>query len=403
MNRIKVAHILHSVGGVDVSLRLILENIDSVKFENIVVHGINDTKEKYTNKLNNKVKEYTLPIQRNINILKDIIAIYKTAKILKKEKPDIIHAHSAKGGIVAKIVGKFLGIPVLHTPQAYSFLSTSNNFKRSLYLFIEKIFLFKGNKILASSNSEKNRAIREVGYPEERVVLFNNSIAPISKLNKLNIEKNWPNEYICSVGRPSFQKNIELMLDVLFEIKTNKPSIHLVLMGVGYHAPNLESVNAKIEALQLKENITLLEWTSREDIFNIISNSQLYISTARYEGLPYSVIEALAIGKPIVVTNSDGNRDLVKHNVNGYIIDDENIEGFSKEVMNILENKDISERFSKNAIQIFEENFNMLKNIKKLEQIYFFDKYNKETDLKVVGIQEFSFKDLILNFFDSVP
>ena len=370
MNRIKVAHILHSVGGVDVSLRLILENIDSVKFENIVVHGINDTKEKYTNKLNNKVKEYTLPIQRNINILKDIIAIYKTTKILKKEKPDIIHAHSAKGGIVAKIVGKFLGIPVLHTPQAYSFLSTSNNFKRSLYLFIEKIFLFKGNKILASSNSEKNRAIREVGYPEERVVLFNNSIAPISKLNKLNIEKNWPNEYICSVGRPSFQKNIELMLDVLFEIKTNKPSIHLVLMGVGYHAPNLESVNAKIEALQLKENITLLEWTSREDIFNIISNSQLYISTARYEGLPYSVIEALAIGKPIVVTNSDGNRDLVKHNVNGYIIDDENIEGFSKEVMNILENKDISERFSKNAIQIFEENFNMLKNIKKLEQIY---------------------------------
>ncbi len=370
MSKFKIAHILNSVGGVDVSLRLILENIDSTKFENIVIHGEDDTKTQYINNSSNPIKDYKLPIQRNINMFKDFIATIEAINLIKKERPDIIHAHSAKGGIIAKIVGKYLSIPVLHTPQAYSYLSASSNFKKTLYLYIEKIFLFKGNKILASSNSEMNRAIREVGYPEERVILFNNSILPIRKLNKLSIKKNWPNEYICSVGRPSFQKNIELMLDVLFEIKKNNQKIHLVLMGVGYHAPNLKSVNSKIDELQLNKNITLLEWTSREDIFNIISNSQLYISTARYEGLPYSIIESLAIGKPIVVTNSDGNRDLVKHNLNGYVIDGGNSMKLAEGVISILKNKDIKNRFSNNSIQIFKENFNMIKNIKKLEQIY---------------------------------
>ena len=370
MNKIKVAHILHSVGGVDVSLRLILENIDSNKFESIVVHGIDDTKEEYTDKFKNSIKEYKLPIQRNINILKDIKAIYSTIKILKNEKPDIIHAHSAKGGIVAKLVGVFLKVPVLHTPQAYSYLSATSNLKRKLYLGIEKMFKYTNNKILASSNSERNRAIKEVGYKEQNSLLFNNSIVPINEIKELSIIKTWPDEYICSVGRPSYQKNIELMLDVLFEIKKTKENIHLVLMGVGYHAPNLEAVKIKIKNLQLEENITLLEWTSRDDIFNIIKYSTVYLTTARYEGLPYSVIESLALGKSIVATDADGNRDLVNHNLNGYLIYDEDIFELANSTLKIINNSKLAETFSENALKLYFEKFDMTKNISKLEEIY---------------------------------
>jgi len=371
MNKIKVAHILHSVGGVDVSLRLILENIDSNKFESIVVHGVDDTKEEYTDKFKNSIKEYKLPIQRNINILKDIKAIYKTIKILKKEIPDIIHAHSAKGGIVAKIVGLFLKIPVLHTPQAYSYLSATSSLKRKVYLGIEKMFKHTHNKILASSNSERNRAINEVGYKEKNSLLFNNSIVPIKTIKELSIVKTWPDEYICSVGRPSYQKNIELMLDVLFEIKKSKKNIHLVLMGVGFHAPNLEAVKIKIQNLQLEDNITLLEWTSREDIFNIIKHSTVYLTTARYEGLPYSVIESLALGKPIVATDVDGNRDLVNHNLNGYLIKDEDdVNEIANSTLKVINSSEIAHRFSENALKLYFDKFDMTKNINKLEEIY---------------------------------
>src|SRR5690606_3763764 len=105
--KIKIMHVLHSVGGVDVSLRLILENINSDEFESIVVHGNNDTKKPFVNNENEYIKEFKLPIHREINVVNDIISIYKTIRIIKQEKPDIIHAHSAKRGIIARAASLF--------------------------------------------------------------------------------------------------------------------------------------------------------------------------------------------------------------------------------------------------------------------------------------------------------
>lgn len=369
MKKIKVAHILHSVGGVDVYLRLVTENISTDTVENIILHQ-NEDKKGYFAKDKSVVKEYKLPIQREINPIKDLKAIIATIKILKSEKPDIIHAHSAKGGIIARAASLFYKVNVLHTPHAYSFLSAESNIKKKIFLTIEKIFKYANSYLLATSESELKQGIDKVGYKKERALVFNNSILPIKSFKPLSINKTWPENYICSVGRPSFQKNIEFMVDVILKVKQSQPNIHLVLMGVGYHAPNLEAVTKKIKELDLENNITLLDWTTRDDIFNIIKDSQLYISTSRYEGLPYSVIESLALSKPIVATNCDGNRDLVKHGFNGYLLDTEDASKMSKYILNILNDEKLKLKFSKNSFQFFLDNFDLSKNILKLEEQY---------------------------------
>lgn len=366
----KIAHILHSVGGVDVSLRLILSNIDPNKFTSVVIHGKEDTKKLFLDKNQSPVSEYRANILRNINPLKDIFALREAYKIIKKEKPDIIHAHSAKGGIIGKWVGNRLGIPVLHTPQAYSYLSAETATKKATYIKIEQYFAKLNNRILASSNSERNRAIDEIGYTPENALLFNNSIKPIEHIGPLSIEKTWPDNYICSVGRPSFQKNIEMMIAVLKELKKEKPDIHLVLMGVGFHSPNLAEVKKLIKKYGVQGNITLLEWTEREDIFHIIKHAKLYISTARYEGLPYSVIEALALKKACVVTDADGNRDLITNKQNGFVIFDENVIDFKNKVIKLLNNKSLRTEFENNAYAKFDAHFNIENTIGSLEKIY---------------------------------
>lgn len=365
----KIIHVLHSVGGVDVSLRLILENIDNSKFESIVIHGMDDTEMPFYDSDNQQIKEYKVPITRNISIKSDWDSIIETYKIIKKEKPDLIHTHSAKGGIIGRIVGRLLKVNVLHTPQAYSYLSTNNVFKRKIYKLIERFFANGNSKLLASSNSERNRGINEVGYKEKNALLFNNSIIPIQNLTSLSIEKTWPEEYICTVGRPSFQKNIELMIEIISKIKKHQ-KVHLVLMGVGYHSPQLDSIKQLIEKLDLSLDVTLLNWTRREDVFTIINDSRLYISTARYEGLPYSIIESLALSKPCVVSNCDGNRDLIIDNYNGFVIDDYNVELFSEKIIEILNNDEVQKRLSINAKKSFLENYNICDNIKNLETIY---------------------------------
>ena len=378
MKKIKILHILHAVGGVDVHLRITLKNINSLQFETVVVHGNADSNIPFLDNEMHPVKEYTTSIYRRINLLKDIRAIFKVHSILKKESPDVIHGHSAKGGIIAKILGKWNSVPVLHTPHAYSYLSTQNSIKRSCFLALERLFSGWNNKVLAISIDERNRAIQEVGYKKEKVLLFKNAINPIHKIKPLTIPKTWPDNYICSVGRPSFQKNIELMVEVLQKLRDQSPNLHIVMMGVGYYAPNLEGLKMLISKHQLESNITLLEWTNREDIFNIIKDSQLYISTARYEGLPYSIIEALALSKACVVTDADGNRELVVNNHNGYVIFNNDAEEFKNRVLELLENDSLRKKFEENALVDFNKHYDITNTIKNLEKIYRHEACNKE-------------------------
>jgi glycosyltransferase involved in cell wall biosynthesis len=371
-SKVKIAHIAHSLGGVDIYLRLILANLDSDKFTNMVIHGTADTLQPFLDSKGDHVKEYKTSILRNISFLNDFKAIVDTYRFLKKNRPDVIHAHSAKGGVVGKIVGQLLGIRVLYTPHAFSYLSAENQLKRKIFLIIERI-LSNGNSILlATSKSEKDRAINEVGYKPEQTIVFNNCIEPITLISPLSIKKTWPEQYICTVGRPSYQKNIESMIKVLYEVKKTQ-TIHLVIMGVGPVSGQLESVRNCIRELDMVKDVTLLDWTERTDVFNIINNAKFYVSTSRYEGMPYAVIESLALSKPCVVSNCDGNRDLIMDGYNGFVIDERDTNGFKQRISKLLDEKELLAELSKNANQSYFENYNIKKNISELEAIY--DKY----------------------------
>lgn len=366
----KIIHVLHSVGGVDVSLRHILNNINDIVFDNIVIHSDNDTDKEFKSLSKNKIKEYKLPIYRNISPFKDLKAILATRKIFKNEKPNLIHAHSAKGGVIARLAAIGLKIKVLHTPQAYSYLSTNNTFKKVVFLQIERTLANFNSILVASSTSELNRGINEVNYKKENALLFNNSINDIVVNENLTIDKIWPDSYICTVGRPSYQKNLEMMVKVISKVKVYRPDIHLVIMGVGYYSPELEMIKKQIVNLGLQNNITLLEWTTQQNIFAIIAKSEAYITTARYEGLPYSVIEAMTIGKPILATDADGNRDLVINNENGYVFNFNEVDKMASLTQEVIENKELNKQFSEKSRQQFLKHYNIVDNIKNLEEIY---------------------------------
>jgi glycosyltransferase involved in cell wall biosynthesis len=369
LEKIKVVHILHSVGGVEVYLRLVTENINPNKFESIIIHKKNDSKRKYKDKNNVELKEFNIPIQREINIIKDFKAVLKTIAILKKEKPHVIHAHSAKGGIIARLASFFYKVKILHTPHAYSYLSADSFIKKHFFLFLEKLFKNFNSYLLATSESEKQRGIIDVGYKQSKALVFNNSIMPISSI--INDRKiNLPTKYICTVGRPSFQKNIEAMVNIIYKIKQEIPEIHLVVMGVGEYSPNKEKVVSLIESLDLNKNITLIKWMERDKIFGIIKKSLFYISTSRYEGLPYSVIESLALSKALVLSDCDGNKDLVKDNFNGFLIKNSCQDLMIEKIKLLYLDDDLRKRFETESFNLFTKNFNLINNINLLEDIY---------------------------------
>lgn len=370
MKKTKVAHIAHSVGGVDVYLRITLKALNPENIECIVIHGKDDTETPFLDKHGNRVPEFQAPLQRAISPLKDIKALRETIKILKRETPDVIHAHSAKGGIIARAASLWYPVTVLYTPHAFSFLSAPTGLKRALYLNIERVFKRFHSVVLACSNSERLRAIKEVGYKEARAHVFNNCIQRITEADMETPEVQLPSKYICTVGRPSYQKNIEMLVHVVKALSAQIPDIHLVVMGVGEYSPNKEIVENLIEQNKLSEHITLIPWIAREQIFSIINGSMLYVSASRYEGLPYSVIESLALGKASVVSDCDGNRDLIKDGYNGYVVPENSVETMANRTFALLTDEAKRKEMEKNALAHYHAHFNIEASIEKLEGIY---------------------------------
>ncbi|CAL2105740.1 Glycosyltransferase Family 4 [Tenacibaculum sp. 190524A02b] len=366
---IKILHIARPVGGVGVYIQLLSKFLENEKFSNILICNKKEKIIPIKNNLGEDIEKYHVNLKREINPFKDLQCLKEIIRIVKDKKPDVIHCHSAKSGILGRLAGAYLGVPTLYTPHAYSYLSTDSIVKRNIYMLIEKVFKFLPSKTLCCSKSEEYRTIYDLGFDTKKVLLWNNCIEDISHKVSNTFDCKLPKNYICTIGRPSYQKNTELLINTLFEIKKEKKDIHLVILGVGLYSPSLDAVKKLIEQKSLNDNVTLIEWIDREDALDILKKSNLYISTSRYEGLPYAVIEALALGKPCIVTDVDGNKDLVENEFNGFIVK-ENVQEIAKQTMILIEDENKMKIMGNNSYLLFQEKFSIIQNIELLEKIY---------------------------------
>ena len=110
---------------------------------------------------------------RSLNPLNDLKALREAVKIIRKEKPDVIHCHSAKGGIIGRTAGWITGVKTFYTPHAFSYLCTPSKLKRWVFMTIERLTRFE-TYVLACSESEQEMAIKEVGYSKEHALVWHN-------------------------------------------------------------------------------------------------------------------------------------------------------------------------------------------------------------------------------------
>lgn len=363
----KILHIAKPIAGVGVYISLVCKYIDE-DFENLIICNKEDSTIKLVNSKEEKIKSFHVPIVRKINLYKDFKCLKAILKIIRNVNPDIIHCHSAKAGILGRIAGFITKTKTFYTPHAYSYLSTQSNIKKNIFKVLEKIVGFLPSYTLACSKSEYERAVKDLKIDKKKVLSWDNSIEDIGNLNVETDDFNYT-EYICSVGRPSYQKNTELLVKSILQIKNKIPNIHLLILGIGFYSPSLQSIEEFIEENDLSQNITLIPWLEREKSLSILKKSLFYISTSRYEGLSYAAIEAMSLGKLCILSNVDGNRDLIKNGYNGFLVE-ENISSVSKKIIETIESKELLKRMSINARKEYEQFYNIEKNILLLEKLY---------------------------------
>ncbi len=365
---IKIVHIARPIAGVGVYISLLTKYIDK-EFENSIICNKKENTINLKDSYGNNIETHHIAITRKINFINDIKCIIKIIKILKKENPDIIHCHSAKAGILGRLAGLYLKKKVFYTPHAYSFLSSNKLFKRVIFLGVEKIFNFLPSRTIACSNSEYKRTINDLGFNKEKVFVWNNSIEENITLENSDIINKLPDKFICSIGRPSYQKNTKLLVKAIIEVREKIKNIHLVILGAGLYSPSLEEIKDLIKQNSLENNITIIPWLERSKTLAVLAKSEFCVSTSRYEGLPYALIEALALSKPCIVTNVDGNKDLIIDGINGFLVAPEKKQ-IANKIAFLLNNPKETDRMSLKSRQEFLNKYNITHNISNLEKIY---------------------------------
>lgn len=178
-NKIKIMHVGQMIGGLDVYIRNTVTCADK-RFEYVIVHGIGDNNLPVI-KNGRAVREYTIPLFRSLNIIRDFVALIQTIRIIKRESPDLIHCHSAKGGVIGRIAGFLTGTRTAYTPHAFSFLSTDSFIMRNVYLIVERLVKLD-SYLLACSESEREIGVDVVHYKEDHAYVWANCVPDAIKV-----------------------------------------------------------------------------------------------------------------------------------------------------------------------------------------------------------------------------
>jgi glycosyltransferase involved in cell wall biosynthesis len=337
----KIIHVMECFAGGTFNFLVDLTNELSNE-EHIVIYGTNreNTPKKFRDLFNENVKfiEWKTA-QREMNPLKDIKALWELYIILKNiEDIDIIHLHSSKAGFLGRIVSFLLGKSkkTIYTPHAISFLRLDvSSKKRKIFIWMEKFASFFGGKIVACSQSEKE-AIEEQGI--KNVTFINNGIKPLQIEKKVNTSDKIT---IISVGRLSIQKNPKLFNDIALEFIDN-PNIQFIWCGDG-----------ELKSALTSPNIKCTGWIERKTLENYLANADIYLSTSLWEGLSLSVLEAMSIGLPVILSNCVGNRDLVQDN--GFLY--KNKKEATNDINELIENRALFDKKGYNSKILMDNNF----------------------------------------------
>ena len=378
----KILHIGNLKSGIDTYVRNTVA-LASDKFEFVIVNGADDNSKPYM-RHGKQVKTYSIDMYRALNPVKDMKAVMQAIKIIKKEKPDLVHCHSAKGGVIGRFAAFFTGTKVVYTAHAFSFLSAESAKKKQVFLLLEKIAKLN-SYLLACSGSERELGIKVVGFKVKKAFAWNNAVPDvdkgltrISQISRISSQKNESSDlpipkvgerYITSIGRPSYQKNPLFMVEVAHGIHLKHPDIKFYLLGVGFYSPMLEDMKKLIHQYDMDDTFYLLPWLSHEETLKYVKGSMLYFMTSLYEGLPISVIEAMSLGKAVVASDVLGNKDCVKDGYNGYLLPLKK-EVFVEKMNDLIENDEKRKEMEKNSRSYFESDFFIDNRIKALEDIY---------------------------------
>lgn len=373
-NKTKIVFVVEAMlGGIRQHVCDIVENLDIEQYDIYLIYSDLRADDRFYEekvKLEKKAKLILCNgMQRSLG--KNDLAAYKQlVKIFREIKPDIVHCHSSKAGIVGRMAAKKCGVPlIVYTPNAYAFQEPNiSSMKKQIYILAERFLSRYATDITINvSKGEMNLAKKYHLDKESKFCLIYNGIPQIELPDKQTLREemgfNQDTYYVGVTARCAKQKDPYIFLKIAEKVVNAKPNIEFVYIGDG---ELYDEMCQWIRERGLEDKIHMLGF--RPDAARIVGALDLYLSTALYEGLPYSVIEAMRAGVPIIATDVVGNNELVFEDINGKMFSAKNVNDGVKLIIEQIDDENIKKE---NVMTTFEKKFSLSTMMENLQILYY--------------------------------
>jgi glycosyltransferase involved in cell wall biosynthesis len=310
-----------------------------------------------------------VPMTRKITPWQDLKCLFQLMKIFRKEKPDIVHTHTPKAGLLGMLASKLCGVKVrIHTVAGLP-LMVEKGFKYQLLKFIEKLTYASAGQVWPNSNSlmqfiTKNKLCKTSklsiiakgstnGIPLNRFCKENLDEKIIDEI-KGNLNYSSQNTYLLCIGRLVVDKGIAELVHVFTQLQ--KTNDDLILILVGEYETSLDPLPSEIlHEIEINPSIIHISWTNQVEYYMHIAD--FFIFPSHREGFPNVLLQAGAMELPVICSHITGNIDIVTNNETGLVFDRGNEQQMLKLLQYALLHPQHMQTMSKKLQQEIKENY----------------------------------------------
>lgn len=298
-------------------------------------------------------------LKREISVINDIRAFLKMNSFLRKIRPDIVHLHSSKAGIIGRLSCSYLSIPAIFTAHGWGFTEGVPSLRRYIALFAEKLVGPCSCHIITVSEYDRKLALKYKVIEAGKISVIHNCIADLQFERTISAQR----IQIVMVARFAHPKNHDVLFNTLKSLEYLKWELQLVGDG-----PLLADCKRRVEDLGLSSRIHFQGAHSQVPL--VLANSHIFVLTSQYEGFPICIVEAMRAALPIIASNVGGVSEAVTDWENGYLVPSDREDLLRKYLEILITNEVLRSKMGTLSRIRFESDFTSVKMTEKTISVY---------------------------------
>ena len=337
----KVFHVITKLelGGAQKVTLMTLERLSRESYELGLVTGEEDLLDERAEGIPDLEIFHVPSLGRNIHPIKDTIALFNLYRLFRREKPDVVHTHSSKAGILGRWAAWLAGVPIIyHTAHGFGFNEDQHTLRKNFFVWLERRTKKITTQMVVVSRSNERTAQNYRILHKDEAILCRDAIS----LDEF-LEPGPRRQKRASWGVPDGKAVVGMVaclkpqkcpadfVDVAAEILQGRDDVHFVMAGDGELRSEVEQ---RIRHHGIERHITLLGW--QRDMPEVYRNLDIVVLTSLWEGLPCVFSEAMATELPIVATNVDGAGEAIVNGETGFLHERHDIRGMAQSVNTLL-------------------------------------------------------------------